>query len=64
MKNAKKKNAPVPEPQPTIGQFIDARLLAMACNGDFSGPGALSKVYVVRELVETYINTWPTIRYE
>ena len=66
MKNAKNTNARAkkPEPQPTIGQFIDRGLFSRACNGDFAGFGSLSKECVVRGLVEEYIRTWPTIRYE
>ena len=60
----KRTKKPVPEPQPTIGQYIDRRLNSMACNGDFGGNFSLSKEDAVVCLISEYMSKWDSIRYE
>jgi hypothetical protein len=55
---------PAPEPQPTIGQYIDRRLFSMACNGDFGGNFSLSPASVAVCLISEYMSKWDNIRYE
>lgn len=60
----KRTKKPAPEPQPTIGQYLDRRLNSMACNGDFGGPGALRPYAVALELVHEYMKKFDGVRYE
>jgi hypothetical protein len=60
--NAKAKVAK-PEPQSTIGEYIDDRLNSMARGGHFGGAGSISKASAVWGIVEEYIEKFRVIRY-
>lgn len=55
----KKRAASKPIPNPaltmTIGEYIDNRLTARACNGDFGGPGSLDPADCIEEILDEYL---------
>ena len=52
-----------PEPQPTIGQYIDSRLTGMAYGGYFGDPGSMSKRAALEDIIGEYLEKYRTIRY-
>ena len=63
MKKNTKKPAANPESQPTIGEYIDARLNSMASGGHFGGAGSISKASAVWGIVEEYIEKFRVVKY-
>jgi hypothetical protein len=52
-----------PEPQLTIGEYIDDRLNSMASGGHFGGAGSISKASAVWSIVEEYIEKYRVVKY-
>lgn len=51
------------EPMPTIGEYINRRLYAMACGGHFGDPGCISPEAALPGIIDEYVNRYRFVRF-